>query len=161
MEGMINSCCFLFYFPPYLCFIDHSLGNMEVLHLYGSELQKKQWLEPLLEGTMKSCFAMTGEHMPTLTHTNCSLYTLSPRHHAEPEVASSDATNISCSITRSGDHYIVNGRKWWSSGAGDPRCKLGASLLFSAHLHLLVSPSSSIRVHSSQCSSVSWNCRLV
>ena len=76
-------------------------GNMEVLHRYGTREQKEQWLRPLMNGEVRSAFLMT-----------------------EPDVASSDATNIKTSIAMSGNEYVVSGRKWWSSGAGDPRCKI-------------------------------------
>jgi acyl-CoA dehydrogenase len=76
-------------------------GNMEVIHRYGTAAQKEAWLKPLMNGEMRSAFLMT-----------------------EPAVASSDATNIETSIRREGDSYVINGRKWWSSGAGDPRCKI-------------------------------------
>ena len=76
-------------------------GNMEVIERYGNDEHKKLWLEPLLNGEIRSAFAMT-----------------------EPNVASSDATNISSSIVDAGDHYVINGEKWWTSGAGDPRCKI-------------------------------------
>ena len=76
-------------------------GNMETIERYGTEEQKREWLDPLLDGKIRSCFAMT-----------------------EPAVASSDATNIESRIERKGDHYVINGRKWWSTGAPDPRCKI-------------------------------------
>lgn len=78
-----------------------STGNMEILHMFGTAEQKKQWLEPLLAVTMRSGFSMT-----------------------EPKVASSDARNISTEIVRDGDEYVINGHKWWTTGAGDPRCKI-------------------------------------
>src|SRR4051794_7615056 len=76
-------------------------GNMEVIHRYGTREQKDEWLKPLMDGEIRSAFLMT-----------------------EPDVASSDATNIQCRIEMRGNEYVVSGRKWWSSGAGDPRCKV-------------------------------------
>ncbi|MFN7195810.1 MAG: acyl-CoA dehydrogenase family protein, partial [Hylemonella sp.] len=76
-------------------------GNMETIARYGTPQQREQWLQPLLDGKIRSAFAMT-----------------------EPDVASSDATNIATRIERDGDHYVINGRKWWTSGAGDPRCAI-------------------------------------
>ena len=80
-------------------------GNMELLHLFGTAEQQRRWLDPLLEGEIRSCFAMT-----------------------EPDVASSDATNIATRISREGDELVITGRKWWITGAGDPRCRVALVL---------------------------------
>jgi acyl-CoA dehydrogenase len=80
-------------------------GNMELLHLFGTAEQQRRWLDPLLEGQIRSCFAMT-----------------------EPDVASSDATNIAARISREGDELVITGRKWWVTGAGDPRCQVALVL---------------------------------
>uniref|UniRef100_A0A8C7H3L4 Acyl-CoA dehydrogenase family member 11 n=1 Tax=Oncorhynchus kisutch TaxID=8019 RepID=A0A8C7H3L4_ONCKI len=85
-------------------------GNMEVLHMFGTEEQKREWLQPLLSGQIRSCFCMT-----------------------EPDVASSDATNMECTLQRDQDHYVVHGRKWWSSGVGNPKCKVAIVMCKSKH----------------------------
>src|SRR3546814_1070722 len=84
---------------------------MEVLQRYGTRAHKDRWLRPRMYGDIRAAFLMT-----------------------EPDVASSDATNIGTSIRRDGEHYVINGRKWWSSGAGDPRCKLAILKIGRAHV---------------------------